>query len=690
MEKIHTSSIFSRISSIVKYFTRRGVLFAFVFVLLFGSLPQPAEASTLVLSPATGTFIVGSTFTVTVLLNTENDAVNTVGTLLTYPADKLQLVSPSTGNSIISIWTTLPKVDNMRGIVELQGGIPGGIKTSNAAVTTLTFRVNSVGTGVIKFGESSKVLLHDGHGTDSLRQVTNGVYSLVLPPPAGPIVSSETHPDQSKWYANPTVVLRWAPDQTVDGYSFSLSDNPTDEPDDISQGLKQSVTYKNLNDGVHFFHIKSLKDGAWGGTTHFAIKIDSTAPAQFPVEILPSARTSNKTPIAQFSSTDAASGINHYEIKIVPLTPSANGFSQTLFIEATSPYVLPELNLGNYDVIVRAYDEAGNYREVSKRLSIVNALFTIVQNEGLRIGGVVTMPWLWLWIIILMALVCTALIAWRVRSWHHGILHLRHKGDLPDKIQNDLEELNKFRKKYGKLACLLIVCVLFFAQATHAETLSNTPPIIDSISNEITNEDIFYVSGKTDAAGATVIIYIQNLTTGETVTEQVEADNRGDWFYRHNGFLNSGNYLLWTQSKIGNEVSPPGPQERIVVRTSALHVGTSRLSLESIYLSVMILALVILLGLIVYTLYHARRGKFHARELEKEIRQAEESIRRGFALLRRDIQEELSLVHKAKMEKELSDEEKIKEEQLLKDLEVAEQTIGSEIWRIDHLESEKT
>lgn len=667
-----------------------GVLSTAFFVAAFFLPLNNVQAATLSLSPASGTFTVGSTFSVTVLLNTENDTINTIGTSISFPADKIQLVSPSTGNSIISIWTTLPKVDNQRGFLELQGGVPGGIKSTSAAVTTLTFRVNSVGSAVVKFTDASKVLLHDGLGTDGLRQVTNGVYNLVLPPPAGPIVSSQTHPDQSKWYTLPTVVLNWAPEQNVDGYSYTLSDSPSDIPDDISDGTKQTVTYKNLSDGVHFFHIKSLKDGTWGGTTHFAIKIDSTPPAQFPIEIVPDARTSRRTPIVQFSSTDNSSGVSHYELKLVPLFASPQdmgGSSQPLFIEVTSPYVFPELALGNYDVIVRAFDIAGNFQEVTQRMSIVSPLFTIVQDQGIKIAGIATLPWAWLWCILVITLLLAGMIALKVRSWHHRILEQRLSKDLPDKIKKDLDELHKFRNKYGKVACAVIIAILALAQSVKAETVSVTPPLIDSISTAITNEDIFYVGGKTDTAGASIIIYLQNQSTGETVTEVSESDSHGNWFYRHNGFLSSGNYLLWTQAKIGNELSPPGPQEKISVRTSAIHLGTSRLSLEAIYASVTGIAVLAFLFILLYTINHARKGRYHRLELEKEIRAAEESIRRGFALLRRDIQEELSVVHKVKMEKSLSDEEKQKEEQLLKDLEVAEQTIGQEIWEIDHLES---
>ncbi|MEK7498935.1 MAG: hypothetical protein AAB611_03715, partial [Patescibacteria group bacterium] len=66
--------------------------------------------------------------------------------------------------------------------------------------------------------------------------------------------------------------------------------------------------------------------------------------------------------MVEFATTDIHSGIDHYELKIIPLTLSAKGddpLEQPLFVESESPYGISPLELGKYDVIVRAYDKAG-------------------------------------------------------------------------------------------------------------------------------------------------------------------------------------------------------------------------------------------------------------------------------------------------------------------------------------------
>jgi hypothetical protein len=179
-----------------------------------------------------------------------------------------------------------------------------------------------------------------------------------------------------------------------------------------------------------------------------------------------------------------------------------------------------------------------------------------------------------------------------------------------------------------------------------------------------------------------VIIYLQNLGTGETFSQYAESDNKGDWFYRHTNFLSPGNYLLWAQSKTGEELSPPGPQVEMTVNRTAVQFGGGRLSYEAIYLFVIILLLIGILGLGIFIIYHYYHGRKKHLELQKDIKKAEESITRGFAVLKHDIEAELAVIGKVKLSVALSAEEKEKETQLLFDLEDVQKRVGKEIWEI--------
>ena len=226
---------------------------------------------------------------------------------------------------------------------------------------------------------------------------------------------------------------------------------------------------------------------------------------------------------------------------------------------------------------------------------------------------------------------------------------------------------------------------LFVDLAQAQKQVELSPPFVSSVSRNISNEEIFYIGGKTDVVNANVVIYLQNLQSGETLSESAQSDKKGEWFYRHPTFLSSGNYLLWTQTKVGEELSPPSPQIQMAVRPTAIQFGASRLSYETLYLIIVIILLIVIAGLASFIIFYTYHGRKKSKHFWKEIKEAEDAIHRGFAVIRRDIEAELALIKKVKLNKNLSAEEKVKEEQLLKDLEQIERYIGKEIWDVERL-----
>ncbi|MFH1759196.1 MAG: hypothetical protein ABH822_01385 [Patescibacteria group bacterium] len=67
--------------------------------------------------------------------------------------------------------------------------------------------------------------------------------------------------------------------------------------------------------------------------------------------------------LVSFFTTDAMSGIDHYEVGIIDTETSPS--ESPLFVEARSPYQLPDLLGGNMRVIIRAIDRVGNVRDES-------------------------------------------------------------------------------------------------------------------------------------------------------------------------------------------------------------------------------------------------------------------------------------------------------------------------------------
>lgn len=667
-------------------------LVVFFPVFVFAAGTSLTKAATITVSPTSGTFSVGSTYNVSIFLDTEGQDVNVVDIGLRFPPDKIQVISPSTGQSIIGVWTSPPRFSNQTGEIKLQGGIPGGINVSRGLITTLTFRVKQVGTATLRFDDASRILLNDGKGTDALGDTQGGIYTLILPPPAGPLVVSETHPDQSVWYPSSNVIFQWAGDPDVQGYSYAVSDNPVDPPDDISEGTNTGVTYSNLSDGVHYFHIKALRDNSWGGITHFAFNIDTAPPAAFPIEVSPRKRTVRTTPVISWGTTDVHSGIEHYEIKLISLSnpDSAKADSseaQSFFIETMSPYT-PTLQLGKYDVVVRAYDKAGNYREVKERIEIVKALFDFIAGEGIRISSRVTISWTWVALIGVILVGILSLAGQRVWRWRRRVEERVSLGALKDPvIRTRLAELKKRQARHAKSLAVLLFLIGISWQFTivYAQESKLSPPLVTLVSENITNEELFYVGGKSQIPGSEVVIYLQNTQTGETFDLKAPVDKAGNWFYSHSQFLPTGEYLLWTQSKVGDNLSVPSPQFKMDVAQTAVQFGASRISYETLYLIFAIILLIIVLGLLAFIGFHAYHGRKKNLRFHKEIKEVNEALKMGFAVLRRDIERELGLINQAKPGRKLAAEEKRKEQELIADLEWVEKEIGKELLDVERL-----
>ena len=234
----------------------------FLLLCLGYAIPGLSFAAVLTMDPPSGSYVVGSTVEVPIWVNSEGQPINAINIDIKFPPEKLQLISPSTGHSIVTLWTAPPSFNNQSGTVSFEGVIPNGITTSKGLITTLGFRVKSPGKAYVQFANTTKVLKHDGLGTDVLNGTNGAVYYLLLPPPAGPIVASQTHPDPSVTYPSNNIILSWVPeDSRVTEFSYILTDTPLDTPDDISEGSRTSIMYHGIPDGKHYFHIKSYQIG---------------------------------------------------------------------------------------------------------------------------------------------------------------------------------------------------------------------------------------------------------------------------------------------------------------------------------------------------------------------------------------------------------------------------------------------
>jgi len=388
-----------KISKITFLFTIGCLLwFNFLFLIDF----VEAKGASLSIFPQSGNFTVGNTFDVSVFLNTGGDDISAVKVDLRFDPEILQVVTPSKGFSAVESWIFPPSFSNQKGLVAFQGGFSDQtINTSEGLISVITFKAISSGKTIVDFFDSSKVIVGEGEGTNILTSVNRGVYNIIPPPPKGPRVFSETHPDQNKWSKNPNPTFSWERVDEATGYSYKLDEDPQGEPDNSIDTSITSISFENITDGVKYFHVKAIKEQIWGGTSHFQIKVDIIPPNSFKPYLEPFSLTLDNNLLIYFNTIDRLSGIDYYQVRVADLNDPQN-IILSVWTQEESPFKLIKKQSGRMSILVRAFDKAGNFQEGNIQIRIVGPPLVFVTG-GVQIIGVF-IPWWVVYIILSLAL----------------------------------------------------------------------------------------------------------------------------------------------------------------------------------------------------------------------------------------------------------------------------------------------
>lgn len=365
---------------------RSSLLFYAVFIIaLFACSFSIAFAADVLVTPSTGSYSTGQTFTATLQVDPAGDSVNAVEAKLSFDTSVLSVVSVSKTGSVFSLWTTEPEFSNTAGTITFGGGSPTPF-SSRSTLLSVTFRATAEGAGAVSF-TSASALAADGLGTDVLEDSIGANYTIAAAttptpvetptpvqtpaeqpteaddvaiafgdPPRAPEVGSQAFLDPDLWYSITEGVFTWELPFDVSDMALEIATSSDNVPETvIDPPIEEfSVNSDIVSDGIQYLSIRFKNQVGWGAVTNRQIKIDTTPPKPFDIKV--QAGTSPSSfPLLVFEAEDETSGIDYYELSIadkepVDVTPD----------EARLGYLLKELEDGTYTVKIIAYDMAGN------------------------------------------------------------------------------------------------------------------------------------------------------------------------------------------------------------------------------------------------------------------------------------------------------------------------------------------
>ncbi len=356
-------------------------VFAGAFVLFF-LLTSNVEAASLSFTPAAGTYAENASFSVGVYVGSLDKSMNAASGTVTFPTDKLQVVSLSKANSIVDFWAQEPSFSNTSGTIKYEGVVlPPGFQGGNGRIITINFKGKASGVAEIKT-TGGQVLANDGVGTPILSTSTGAVFTIKKAEPSAPevidleeeipidetvpiidektscdtdsLIYSTTHPGQI-WRKENTAAFSWDVTEDVVASRTAFDKSPNTEPNVLSKPAIVEKKYENIEDGTWYFHLSLQDNEGWSKTEHFKIQIDQTAPELILSEVSRLDLT-NPKPIIDLEIKDNISCVKNFSINIdgkeVDWNKLPNG-----------NYELETIEPGSHELSVIVYDRAGNQNE---------------------------------------------------------------------------------------------------------------------------------------------------------------------------------------------------------------------------------------------------------------------------------------------------------------------------------------
>ena len=238
--------------------TAKNFLFAvFLFLLFFVGtgfnkntvLAQNKQSAVLSFSTLPKQIEEGERVTVDVNVSSEEQSINAISGVMSFPVGLLRVVSINKDNSIIKLWTQEPQLNS--GNISFEGIILNpGFQGNNGLVFSVTFEAENSGSVNLNFSEGA-ILANDGLGTNILSTLGSTSFNIILGPnyfTNKPIAETEKTPTQQRSIAvvTPTITTY---SSTV-GPQGALSVKGQGEPMALTEITFQDLSIRSIGDKI--------------------------------------------------------------------------------------------------------------------------------------------------------------------------------------------------------------------------------------------------------------------------------------------------------------------------------------------------------------------------------------------------------------------------------------------------------
>lgn len=349
------------------------VLTSLMFLLL---VPLSVNAAELFLSPPSGQFEVGETFSISVMLDPGQYSVNAAEGEIEFP-DGIEIEGISTVGSAFNMWTEEPSVVRGTNKIFFSGGVSSPVSGSTAVLLNIDLRSSLEGIQRIRV-PSGAIMSADGTGNNVISALQSAVYTFLIPPeerdpepeylapegaPEAISIRSSTHLEIGRWYSEKDVILEWDLPGGIDMIRAEINQRPTAIPREIERGPVETLSFEDVPDGVWYFHLQVRNEFGWSEVSTREVRIDTNQPERFELRLLDRDDETDPFFRMETDALDLVSGIDRLDFII-------EGVYEESFPAGTETVEIGPIPPGVHNLIARAYNQAGIHRTSSLVLEV--------------------------------------------------------------------------------------------------------------------------------------------------------------------------------------------------------------------------------------------------------------------------------------------------------------------------------